>query len=93
MQFKRSQTSIGIRKTTENTNNKNFANADTPNNFNRSATAFDLKRHFAYKSLYTKTSTIYVKKKFKFNSKYEAPATTPIKDVRSPYPHIEGKYH
>lgn len=65
MPFKRSQTSIGIRRPFDGSSSvNNFPKL--PENFKRSATAFDLRRHYAAKSLYTNTSTLYVKRKFNF---------------------------
>ena len=58
----------------------------------RSATAVDLRRHFAVKSVYSNTSAMYVKQKFalRATSSYRFKSKTPLINIKSPYPHIEG---
>ena len=53
--------------------NKTNVNQLTPF---RSATAVDLRRHYAVKSVYTNTSTIYIKRKFNFRSVSVPPTPT-----------------
>ena len=86
--MERSQTVIGLRKT-------NIVNSKTPVEESiRSATAVDLRRHFAVKSVYGNTSSFYVKKKFNFRatSSYLLQPKTPIENIikPSPYFHILG---
>ena len=83
----RSQTSI-----IELTNKDSSLISDTLINTVRSATAVDLRLHFAVRSVYTNSSLIYVQKKFNIRaaSAFRYHAKTPNGNIKSPYPHIEG---
>ena len=86
--MERSQTSIGLRK-------NNIVNNKTPvEDSIRSATAVDLRRHFAVKSVYGNTSSFYVKKKFNFRaaSSHILQSKTPIQNIiePTPYSHLQG---
>ena len=65
---------------------------DTLINTVSSATAVDLRRHLAVRSVYTNSSSIYIKKKLNIRSasSFRLHAKTPVTNIKSPYPHIEG---
>ena len=87
----RSQSSI-IELSKRNENNLTTIKNDSVINTFRSATAVDLRRHFAVKSVYTNSSSVYVEKKFNIHAAitYRLHAKTPIGNIKSPFSHLEG---